>query len=103
MKRLMLSLRRGEQPVKMGGAVEFDEIYLTAGLKGRNNSHRIKRLGRAQRSIRAYSQNARRRRAAQAHRYRGLIVGMSGIKMWAIKKKEFKIFRCFTSPRERLS
>jgi transposase len=45
LKRLMLSLR-GPQPVRMDGAVESDEVYVTAGLKGRNNSHRIKRLGR---------------------------------------------------------
>ncbi len=44
-KRLMLRLR-ALQPVGMDGSVESDEIYVTAGLKGRNNSHRIKRLGR---------------------------------------------------------
>ena len=30
----------------MRGCVESDEIYVTAGLKGRNNSQRIKRIGR---------------------------------------------------------
>jgi transposase-like protein len=30
----------------MSGAVESDEVYVTAGLKGRNNSQSIKRLGR---------------------------------------------------------
>ena len=45
-KGLMLTLRREAQPVRMGGAVESDEVYVTAGLKGRNNSHRIQRLGR---------------------------------------------------------
>jgi len=49
LKRLMLSLRGEKQPVKMGGAVECDEVYVTAGLKGRNNSLRIKRLGRKSR------------------------------------------------------
>jgi hypothetical protein len=34
------------QPVKMGEDVECDELYVTAGLKGRNNNMRIKRLGR---------------------------------------------------------
>ena len=31
---------------EMDGAVEVDEVYVTAGLKGRNNSPRIRRLGR---------------------------------------------------------
>jgi len=35
---------RRVQPVRMSGAVECDEVYVTAGLKGRNNSHRIKKL-----------------------------------------------------------
>jgi hypothetical protein len=34
----MLSLRKETQPVKMDGAVESDEVYVTAGLKGRNNN-----------------------------------------------------------------
>jgi len=46
LKRLMLSLRGEKQPVKMGGAVECDEVYVTAGLKGGNNGARIRRLGR---------------------------------------------------------
>ena len=45
-KRLMLNLRMEAQPAKMDVAVESDEIYVTTGLKGRNNSERIKRLGR---------------------------------------------------------
>jgi transposase-like protein len=45
LKKLMLSLRK-TQPTKMSGVVEVDEVYVTAGLKGRNNSQRIKRLGR---------------------------------------------------------
>lgn len=45
LKKLMLSLR-AIQPKGMDGVVESDEVYVTAGLKGRNNSHRIKRLGR---------------------------------------------------------
>jgi len=45
-KGLMLSLKEETQPVKMDGAVESDEVYVTAGLKGRNNSRRIKGLGR---------------------------------------------------------
>jgi len=28
------------------GAVESDEVYVTAGLKNRNNSERIRRIGR---------------------------------------------------------
>jgi len=31
--------------MRMGGVVEFDEVYVTAGLKGRNNSERIRRIG----------------------------------------------------------
>ncbi len=46
MKRLLLSLRERAQSVRMNVAVESDEVYVTAGLKGGNNSHRIKRLGR---------------------------------------------------------
>lgn len=46
LKRLMLHVREGVKPVEMDGAVESDEIYVTAGLKGRNNSDRIRRLGR---------------------------------------------------------
>ena len=34
------------KPVRMDGAVECNEVYVTAGLKGRNNSSRIERLGR---------------------------------------------------------
>lgn len=45
-KRLILSLKKGSKPVKMDRAGRSDEIYVTAGLKGGNNSHRIKRLGR---------------------------------------------------------
>ena len=45
LKRLMHKLRR-VQPVRMSGTVECDEFYVTAGLKGRNNSHSIKKLGR---------------------------------------------------------
>ncbi|MGC9164471.1 MAG: transposase [Thermoprotei archaeon] len=45
-KKLMINLRKETQPVKMSGAVKSDEVYVTAGLKGRNNSERIKRLGR---------------------------------------------------------
>jgi transposase len=45
LKKLMLNLRK-TQPTKMSGVVEADEVYVTAGLKGRNNSQRIKRLGR---------------------------------------------------------
>jgi hypothetical protein len=41
----MLSLRK-TQHMRMSGAVEFDEVYVTAGLKGRNNSERIRRIGR---------------------------------------------------------
>ncbi|KPV64495.1 MAG: hypothetical protein AOA65_0954 [Candidatus Bathyarchaeota archaeon BA1] len=44
LKRLMLSLRKEAQPVKMDGAAESEEIYVTSGLKGRNNRHRIKVL-----------------------------------------------------------
>jgi len=43
LRKLMLRLRAGR--VKLRGAVEVDEI-VNAGLKGRNNSIRIKRLGR---------------------------------------------------------
>ena len=32
--------------MKMCGAVESDEVYVTAGLKGRNNSGRIMGIGR---------------------------------------------------------
>jgi hypothetical protein len=32
--------------MKMNGVVETDEVYLTVGLKGRNNSQWIKRLSR---------------------------------------------------------
>lgn len=46
LKRLMLHVGKEAQPVKMDGAVESDEIYVTAGLKGRNNRDRIRRLGR---------------------------------------------------------
>ena len=46
LKRIMHKLRCGAKPVRVGGAVECDEVYVTAGLKGRNNSHRIERLGR---------------------------------------------------------
>ena len=45
LKRLMHKLRR-VQPVRMSGTVECDEFYVTAGLKSRNNSHSIKKLGR---------------------------------------------------------
>jgi len=45
LKKLMLNLRK-TQPTKMSGVVEADEVYVTAGLKGRNNSQRIKKLGR---------------------------------------------------------
>jgi transposase-like protein len=45
LKKLMLSLRK-TQHMRMGGAVESDEVYVTAGLKGRNNSERIRRIGR---------------------------------------------------------
>jgi hypothetical protein len=37
LKKLMLSLRK-TQHMRMGGAVESDEVYVTAGLKSRNNS-----------------------------------------------------------------
>jgi transposase-like protein len=46
LRKLILRIGEGLQPVKMGGAVECDELYVTAGLKGRNNSQRIKRFGR---------------------------------------------------------
>lgn len=46
LKKLVLCIGVELQPVKMSGAVECDELYITAGLKGRNNSQRIKRLGR---------------------------------------------------------
>jgi hypothetical protein len=45
LRKLMLSLRRTKH-MRMGGAVESDEVYVTACLKGRNNSRRIKRIGR---------------------------------------------------------
>jgi hypothetical protein len=41
----MLILRRAKH-MRMGGAVESDEVYVTAGLNGRNNSERIRRIGR---------------------------------------------------------
>ena len=44
LRRLMLNLKAGR--VEMEGAVEVDELYVNAGLKGRNNSIRIKHLGR---------------------------------------------------------
>ena len=44
LKRLMLRLRK-TQKVVMNGVVESDEVYVTAGLKGRNSNERIKRLG----------------------------------------------------------
>jgi len=40
----MLKLKDGR--VEFRGAVEVDELYVNAGLKGRNNSIRIKHLGR---------------------------------------------------------
>ena len=48
LKKLMLRLRV-PQPMGMEGPVESDEVYVTAGFKGRNNSLRIKRLGRGPR------------------------------------------------------
>mgnify|MGYP000063348936 CR=1 FL=1 len=42
LKKLMLSLRRVKH-VKMGGVIESDEVYVTAGLKGGNSSQRIGR------------------------------------------------------------
>jgi transposase-like protein len=44
LKKLMLILRR-DKHMGMRGAVESDEVYVTAGLKGRNNSERIRRIG----------------------------------------------------------
>ena len=44
LRRLMLKLKDGR--VEFRGAVEVDELYVNAGLKGRNNSVRIKHLGR---------------------------------------------------------
>jgi transposase-like protein len=46
LRRLTLRIGGELQPVRMSGAVECDELYVTAGLKGRNNSQRIKRSGR---------------------------------------------------------
>jgi len=46
LKKLILHIGEEMQPVKMSGDVECDELYVTAGLKGRNNSTCIKRLGR---------------------------------------------------------
>jgi len=44
LKKLMLKLRtRG---VELKGAIEVDELYINAGLKGKNNSIRIKHLDR---------------------------------------------------------
>jgi len=45
LKKLILHIGGEMQPVKMSGDVECDELYVTAGLKGRNNSMRIKRVG----------------------------------------------------------
>ena len=47
-KRILISLN--QPTVKLGGVVEVDESYQTAGLKGRNNSSLIKMLGRVPRS-----------------------------------------------------
>jgi len=47
-KRILVSLN--QPTVKLGGVVEVDESYQTAGLKGRNNSSLIKMLGRVPRS-----------------------------------------------------
>jgi len=46
LKKLMLGLRDKACKVEFGGAVEVDELYINTGLKGRNNSAHIKRLGR---------------------------------------------------------
>jgi len=45
LKKLMLNLRK-TQPIKINEVVESDEIYATAGLEGRNNGQRIKKLSR---------------------------------------------------------
>jgi hypothetical protein len=44
LKRLMLRIEKAK-PVNMDGVFESDEIYVTAVLKGRSNSLRIKRFG----------------------------------------------------------
>jgi hypothetical protein len=41
----MLILSRAKH-MEICGAVESDEVYVTSGLKGRNNSERIRRIGR---------------------------------------------------------
>jgi len=46
LKKLMLKLRDRACRVEFKKAVEVDELYVNAGLKGRCNSVRIKRLGR---------------------------------------------------------
>jgi hypothetical protein len=45
LKKIMLSLRWAKH-MEMSGAIESDEVYVTAGLKGRNNCQRIRRIGR---------------------------------------------------------
>jgi transposase-like protein len=44
LKKLILKLKF--KLLKMEGSIEIDETYIKAGLKGRNNNLRIKRLGR---------------------------------------------------------
>ncbi|MFH7859571.1 MAG: transposase [Candidatus Aenigmatarchaeota archaeon] len=46
LKKLMLKLRNKIELIKFKGTIEIDELYINAGLKGRNNSIRIKHLGR---------------------------------------------------------
>ena len=57
----MLKLKDGR--VEFRGAVEVDELYVNAGLKGGSNSVRIKRLGREPR------RRAFRRRGRGSWRY----------------------------------
>ncbi|MHA1209689.1 MAG: hypothetical protein ACTSSA_10560 [Candidatus Freyarchaeota archaeon] len=45
-KKLILHMGEGVQPVEMSGDVECDELYVTTGLKGRDNSMALKGLGR---------------------------------------------------------
>ena len=42
----MRNLRSGAKPVRMGRAFKYDETYVTASLKGKNNSSLISRLGK---------------------------------------------------------
>ena len=49
LRRVMLTLRSKAKPVRMSRIVKSDEIYVTAGLKSRNNGTRIRLLGRSPR------------------------------------------------------